>query len=141
MLRRPDHHWTREAEARRGAITVEFAIVAPLVFLVVFASVEFARVNMLLNSMENAAYEGARRAIIPGATVAHARAEAQEVLDAVGAVKPTIEVSPSPLASSTPDVTVKIKVSLGDNAWVLPGFTGALQIERSCTLSREQTSL
>lgn len=124
---------------RRGALTVEFALVAPLVFLVVFGAVEFARLNMLVNSMENAAYEGARRGIVPGATVAAVKAQAEQILQAVGAVSATVTVSPAVITNQTPYVTVTIQLPLNDNAWVSPRFTKNAILTRSCTLNRETT--
>src|SRR5690606_21432947 len=58
---------------RRGAALVEFALTAPLLFFILFASLEFARANMLRNTVEMAAYEGARRGIVPGATAEDVR--------------------------------------------------------------------
>ncbi len=123
--------------ARRGALTVEFALVAPLVFLVVFGAIEFARLNMLINTMENAAYEGARRGIVPGATVANVEAESEAILQAVGAVNAHVVVTPAVLTNQSPDVTVRISIPLDDNAWVAPRFTKSVVVTRSCTLNRE----
>jgi len=118
-------------------MTVEFALVAPLAFFITFSAVEFARLNMLVNSMENAAYEAARRGIIPGATTANCRAEATAMLQAVGAVNATVTVTPATITTTTPSVTVAISVPLNDNAWVLPRFTKNAVLVRSCTLNRE----
>jgi Flp pilus assembly protein TadG len=126
--------------ARRGALTVEFAIVAPVVFLVVFAAVEFARLNMLVNTMENAAYEGARRGIIPGATISNVENEAEAILKAVGAINADVTVTPAVITNATPEVTVDITIPLNDNAWVTPRFTKDAVLHRSCTLTRETTS-
>lgn len=125
---------------RSGAVTVEFALVAPLVLFIVFGSIEFARLNMLVNSMENAAYEAARRGIIPGATVANVKAEANSILQAVGAVNATVTVSPTTITNQTPQVTVTISIPLNDNAWVTPQFTQNKTLTRSCTLTRETTA-
>ncbi|MCA9052612.1 MAG: pilus assembly protein [Planctomycetaceae bacterium] len=127
------------SEHRLGAVTVEFALVAPMVFFIVFAAIEFARLNMLVNSMENACYEAARRGIIPGATVANVEAEANQILQAVGAVNSTVTVTPAVITNQTPEITVRISIPLNDNAWVTPNFTKNLVVGRSCTLTREIT--
>ncbi len=44
----------------RGAAMVEFAIIAPLLFLLVFGVIDFGRVFFLYNNLTNAAREGAR---------------------------------------------------------------------------------
>ena len=137
QIARPNR--SAERAGRRGAVTVEFALVAPMVFFLVFAAIEFARLNMLVNSMENAAYEAARRGIIPGASVANVEAEANQVLQAVGAVNATVTVTPAVITNQTPSVTVDISLPLNDNAWVTPHFTKNATVSRSCTLTRETT--
>lgn len=124
---------------RRGAVTVEFAIVAPVAFLIIFGSVEFARLNMILNSMENAAYEGARRGIIPGATETNVRDATTQILQAVGAVNATVTVTPTVITHQTPEITVSISIPLNDNAWISPHFTNNRTLTRSCRLTREVT--
>ena len=54
--------------ARRGATTVEVAMILPVLFLFIFASFEFSRLNMLKHLAGAAAYEGAREGIVIGAT-------------------------------------------------------------------------
>jgi hypothetical protein len=50
----------------RGQSLVEFAVVAPLLFLMVFGSFEFARFIFFYELLNNAAREGARYAIVHG---------------------------------------------------------------------------
>jgi Flp pilus assembly protein TadG len=140
MFKVSSRRTTHRRMPRRGVVTVEFAIVFPLVLMVVFGSVEFARLNMLVNSIENAAYEGARRGIVPGATAANSEAEAAQLLQAVGAVNATVTVAPAVITPLTSEVTVTVTLPLNDNAWVTPRFTKGRSIVRSCTLSRERTS-
>ena len=59
---------SRRARGRRGATLVEFAFVAPVFFLILLASIEFSRLNMMRHTAAHAAYEGARTALVPGAT-------------------------------------------------------------------------
>lgn len=44
----------------RGAAMVEFAIIAPLLFALIFGIIDFGRVFFLYNNLTNAAREGAR---------------------------------------------------------------------------------
>lgn len=57
-----------EPRERKGAAAVEFAIVAPLLFLLILGIIEFARIFMVVQIINNGAREGARKAILPGAT-------------------------------------------------------------------------
>jgi len=43
---------------------VEFALVLPILLIFVFGEFEFARVNMLRNTMENAAFEGGEAVLL-----------------------------------------------------------------------------
>ena len=56
---------------RFGAAAVEFAIVAPLFFLLVFGMVEFGRMVMIQQVLTNGSREGARKAVLDGATSSH----------------------------------------------------------------------
>lgn len=48
----------------RAAAMVEFAIVAPILFVLVFGIIDFGRVFFLYNNLTNAAREGARRGAV-----------------------------------------------------------------------------
>ena len=98
----------RSRTNRTAAVVVEFAICAPILFLFFFASLEFSRVNMIRQSVENAVYEGARRGIVPGATAANCRASAQAVLNSISAGGATINVTPTVITKDTPEVTVAV---------------------------------
>lgn len=123
---------------RTGVTTVEFAICAPILFLFTFASFEFSRVNSIRQSTENAAYEGCRRGIVPGATADDVRAAAQVVLDSVFARDAQIDVTPSVITEDTSQVTVNITVPLDENAWVLPRFFNGRDVTGTLTLARER---
>jgi Flp pilus assembly protein TadG len=124
--------------ARRGAFTVEFALTVPIVFIITLGFIELTRVVMLDNSSENAAYEGARAAIIPGGTASRAQAQANEILTAVGAQGSSVSVSPTVIDDSVKEVTVTVEVPLSSNIWVPTVFTNGLVVRHSCKLKREK---
>ncbi len=126
--------------ARRGAALVEFALVVPIVFILFFAAVEFSRVAMVRHTVDNAVYEAARAAIIPGGSVADALAEARRVLGSVGIASPSISVTPARIDRLTPDVTVRITVPMNANSYVPPQFFAGSLITREVTLRREGVS-
>lgn len=131
---RQRHVW----QLRAGAVVTEFAICAPLLFFFFFASLEFSRVNMIRQSVENAVYEGARRGIVPGATAENCRASAQAVLNSISASGATITVIPSVITKNTPQVTVQVTVPVNNNSWVIPVFFEGRNISGSMTLNRER---
>jgi len=123
---------------RTAAVVVEFAICAPILFLFFFASLEFSRVNMIRQSVENAVYEGARRGIVPGATAANCRASSQVVLNSISARDATITVTPSVITKDSPEVTVAVSVPVNSNSWVVPFFFKDRVISSRMTLRRER---
>ncbi len=122
---------------RRGATAVEFAIVAPIVFLLFFASFEFCRVAMIRHTADNAVYEGARRAIIPGGTAADARDQAALVLSSLGVNNVNITVTPATIDRDTPEVTVRVRIPLDSNSFVPNQFFAGQVIQRELTMRRE----
>jgi Flp pilus assembly protein TadG len=123
---------------RAAAVVTEFAICAPLLFFFFFAALEFSRVNMIRQSVENAVYEGARRGIVPGATAANCRTSAQAVLNGISANGATITVTPSTIVKDTPEVTVAVSVPVNNNSWVTPLFFAGRTITSQMTLRRER---
>lgn len=123
---------------RAGATIVEFALVLPLFFLFLFASFEFGWMNVLRHTADNAAYEAARCAMVPGATAAEATAKANALLKTIGARNAKVTVSPTTLTSSTDKITVTIDVPIKDNALVIPKFTGKKSIHATSTMRTER---
>lgn len=123
---------------RRGAVIVEFAICAPLFFLVVLALFEFSWLNVVRHTADNAAYEASRIAMVPGASAGEAIAEAQRIMGAVGTRGATVTVAPATILPETNEVTVRVVVPVDQNALLTPRFTGGRQIETSSTLRTER---
>jgi Flp pilus assembly protein TadG len=124
--------------SRHGAVVTEFAICAPLLFFFFFTALEFCRVNMIRQTIENAVYEGSRRGIVPGATANDCRNVAQAVLNTISTNGATVTVSPAVIVPDTPEVTVSITVPLNSNAWVTPVFFKGKSLSNSMTLRRER---
>ncbi|MBA4031551.1 MAG: transporter [Planctomyces sp.] len=129
-----------QSHLRRGALSVEMSLTIPVLFAIFFGSVEITRLNMLRHTIENAAYEGARQGIVPGATADSARAAALAALAAIDVRDAVVTVDPPVILASTPRVTVEIQVPVARNSWGTSSFVGLTELERSCTLSRESLS-
>jgi Flp pilus assembly protein TadG len=110
----------------------------PLLLLLFFAAFEFCRANMLRQTAENAAYEGARRAIVPGATADDARNFANAMLALLGTNGASVDVEPEVIEDETPEVTVTVTVPLNGNGFVAPLFLQGREIVSTMTLAREQ---
>jgi hypothetical protein len=124
-------------KTRAGATVVEFALVVPLVLMFAFAAIEVARVVMIRHSVDNAVYESARLAIVPGGTAADARNETQRLFTVIGITDFLVEVVPPVLAPETPDVTVRVTVPLDSNSYFPQQFFAGRTIRRELTMRRE----
>lgn len=125
---------------RRGAAVVEFAVVVPLFFLFMFAGLEFAVLGTIRSTSHNAAYEAARKLVIPGAVVADGIAEANRIMSVVGVDSLTVTVTPNVIEDTTQQVTVNIDIPYASNAIFVPYFTGSVILHSSVTLRTERYS-
>lgn len=123
---------------RAGATVVEFAIVAPIFFILLLGAFEFSRLNMIRNTASNAAYEAARLAMVPGATADEATAEAGRILSVLGTKNATITINPATLTELTDEISVDISIPFADNAFMLPYFVGNMTILAKSTLKTER---
>lgn len=123
---------------RRGAHSVEFAIVLPIMMLLFASGFEFARMNMLRHLAENASYEAARHIIVPGATVAEAEAKANAILSVMGVKGASLTVSPNPVLETTGTVSVKVTFPANKNLCMVPAFSKNLNFESETSLLTER---
>ncbi len=128
----------RKNQSRRGTTVVELAIVAPIIFLLLFCAIDFSRANSIRNTAENAAYEAARRAIVPGSTNLDAQTAANEILNILSIKNAAVSVTPSSITTATKQVSVTISIPLGDNLYASNQFLKCRTLTRTCTLTREQ---
>lgn len=132
FIRKSRHRVARQ-RTRRGATLVEFAIVVPVIFALFLGAIEMTRLNFIRHSASNAAYEGARKAIVPGSSNSDAQAEAMRLMTALGiANNVTVNV-----ANTTTATTVTVTVPVNQNSWGVARFSSGMTITQSCTLSRE----
>ena len=123
--------------ARRGAAAVEFALVASLFFFVLFGMLEMSRMNMIRQTANNAAYEGARKCVVPGATASEATSTVQRLLQSIGVTGYTVTMTPTVITSTTPEVTVQVSVPLNNNMWMTPLFMRDITVGATCRLTRD----
>jgi len=108
---------------RVGASTLEFAIVAPIIFLVVLALFQFASLMMSQNVLTNAAREGGRVASLPGTTSANTVILAVQDYLQRGGVNPssvTVNVTPASLSDvgSGDELHVSVSAPISGLAWI-----------------------
>jgi Flp pilus assembly protein TadG len=117
---------------------VEFAVVAPILFMFVFACIEFSRVNMIRNTIVNAAYEGARAGIVPGATASTATTRANTFLSGARISGATVTCNPATITSTTSTVAITVSVNVSNNLWLAPFYAKNMTISKTCTLTKEK---
>lgn len=130
---------------RRGAATVEMAMVAPFIILLVFGSIEFARMMMVRQAMTNAAREGCRHACL--ATTGNANDSISIVKDTLtgvvreSAVNDVVRASMSPAFTTPPaagtQMIMAVEVDCADVSWLPPVFYSGAKISVVASMARE----
>ncbi len=125
---------------RSGAAAVEFAVVAPVLFLLIFGMIEFGRMVMVQQVLTNASREGARIAVLDGATTSDVTTAVQNYLAGASVSGATITVTPNPPSSAGYGEPVTVTVSVGFNqvSWLpAPMFLGGRQLTATSVMRRE----
>jgi Flp pilus assembly protein TadG len=115
-----------------GALAVEVALTSIILFLFVLAGLEFGRMNMLRHTLNNAAYEGARKALVPKATDQEIRTAVEKMLRTVAANNPRILIH---RANGT--VTVQVELDASRQGWMVPLYFRSRTLRSSVTLAEE----
>jgi hypothetical protein len=126
---------------RRGAHTLEFALVLPLALLLFFASIEFGRLTLLKHLVDNASYEAARHVMVPGASVSEAEAKVNSILSVVGIKNAKIVVEPSEILESTDSVKVCVSIPAENNLWMVSKFSKGVNLSSETEMMTERGPL
>lgn len=132
---------TKRRNDRRGIATVEFAIVAPLLLMIVFGIIEFGRMVMVQQIMTNASREGARRAIIEDATSAEVVSLVSDYLADASVSGATVTIEPLDLSNVGfgDPVTVAVDVAFEDVSWAGSSwFLGGATFHASTVMQGER---
>ncbi|TWT86060.1 TadE/TadG family type IV pilus assembly protein [Neorhodopirellula pilleata] len=133
-----NHNSKQNRRKRLGATMVEFAVVTPILFTLLLAVFEFGWQVVIRHTADNAAYEAARKAIVPGGTAADAIEEANRVMGIVGARSFTVNVTPTVITEATRDIEVTVSGQYADNGIVAARFFNGLGFESRSKLLTER---
>ena len=127
---------------RQGVAAVEFALVAPLFFLMVFGMIEFGRAIMVQQIMTNASREGARMAVLdsPTPTASLVKNAITTYLLSAGISGATVTINPTEptTAGYGAPVTVKVTIPFRQVSWLpTPWFLGGKQLTATTVMRRE----
>jgi Flp pilus assembly pilin Flp len=132
--------YRRRRKNRRGAAVVEFAVVAPLFFLLVFGMIEYGRMVMVQQVLVNASREGARVGVLDNATAADVQERVNAYLTSANINGATITLDPADPGSapSGGSISVTVSVPFQQVSW-LPGplFLGGRQLTATTVMRRE----
>lgn len=129
----------------RGTVSVEMAMVAPVIFLMIFGSIEFGRMMMVRQALTNAARDGCRKAcLVTTRDSKDAELVAREALiaviqDATGNESLMVDVSPAFTQSPASGTAIKttVEIACADVSWLPPFFTADARIRCSASMNRE----
>jgi len=119
---------------------VEFAVVAPLFFLLILGMVEFGRMMMVQQVLTNASREGARIAVLDNTTTADVTNAVDSYLSSGTISGATITIIPDPpsTAGYGQPVTVTVSVPFDQVSWLpSPMFLGGNTLEATTVMRRE----
>ena len=125
---------------RRGAAAVEFALVAPLFLLMVMGMIEVGRAIMVQQILTNASREGARRAVLDGATDSEVTTFVNTYLTNASLPAATVtfpQGNPQDAGFGAP-VEVQVSIPFGQVSWVpSPMYLGGQNLTATTVMRRE----
>lgn len=122
----------------RGAMAVEFAIILPLVLLLLYGILEMGRIMMVQNMATSSAREGARTAILPGATNDAVTTRVTSVLSGAGLAYDSLATDPEDVSTVDGDNPITVTVAIDyDDYSLIPGFIEGLQLTGQVTMRKE----
>ena len=130
----------RRSDKYRGAAAVEFAVVAPVLFLLIFGMIDVGRALMVQNLLTNAARDGARTASLGGITAADVEAQVTSLLAGSHVPGASVTVTPNPLTSAAvgDPVNVNVQVPYASVSWLGSSFFfKGVTLESTIVMRRE----
>jgi len=127
---------------RLAAAAVEFAVVAPVFLLLVFGMIEYGRMVMVYQILTNASREGARAAVLDGATTSSVTTSVNGYLTDAFISGATVTVSPNPPSGAQygDPVTVTVSIPFTQVSWLpSPMYLGSRTLTSATAMRRETT--
>lgn len=121
----------------RAAAVVEFAVVLPLLLTILFGIIEYGWVFMVRQSLQTAAREGCRVAVLQSATDSAINTRVAQVMAPTGL---TYSVTLTHAVAGNPVETVEIAVPYNDVS-LMGGFFGThdYNLAGTCSMRKEGT--
>jgi Flp pilus assembly protein TadG len=129
----------RRRNSQRGVAAVEFAIVAPIFFMLVIGIIEVGRAIMVQQVLINASRVGARRAVMLTSTQEDVLDAVSEYTTNVGVSSVSTTVSPNPeAAEGGTAITVTSTVDFANVSWLpQPWFLDGKVLSSTSVMRKE----
>lgn len=136
----------RVRAARRGVLCAELAILLPFFLLILIGVLELGRAVMVRQELVNAAREGARRAIVPGAINAVVTGTVENYLDSTSLrdAATTVEILGSDGSAAEvaalprhAPIRVRVTVPFQDVQWGVGGFVIGADLHADVVMRKE----
>jgi hypothetical protein len=124
---------------RRGAATAEAALCLPILVLLTLGVIEACDAMFARQALLVSAYEGARVAIVPGATAENVEAQIKKISDERKIIGTAFEINP-PNFKSRPSgtlITITVRAPAKDNCFFGMGFFSRSTLEASVSMMTE----
>ncbi len=115
---------------------------APVFFLMIFGMIEYGRMVMVQQVITNASREGARLAVLDGATYGEIEARVNDYLTSasIDTTSTVVEVLPDPPSSAAfgEPITVTVEVPFSEVSWLpSPMYLGGKTLTATTVMRRE----
>lgn len=128
----------RDSARARAAAVVEFAVVLPLLLTILFGIIEYGWVFMVRQTLQTAAREGARLAVLQTSTEPYANVtdRISQVMGPTGLTGYTVTMTHA--TSGNPIETIEVSVPYNDVS-LMGGFFGThnYDLAGSCSMRKE----
>jgi Flp pilus assembly protein TadG len=131
------HSCHRRRSRRRGTAVVEFAVVLPVLCVILFGIIEYGYVLLVQQTLTNAAREGCRIAVLQSTTEPYAVVDQRigEVMHAAGVTDYTVAKTHATLADPTESITIRVPY----DSVSITGFFGSrgFNLHGNCSMRKE----
>ncbi|TWU28337.1 TadE/TadG family type IV pilus assembly protein [Bythopirellula polymerisocia] len=129
----------RLGRKRRGTATVEFALIAPLFFMLVLGCIELSRGLMVQQVLTNASRVGVRNAVMLSGTQSSAVSAATNFANGASVGGIEVSVTPDPSDASAGDmISLTVSVPFANVSWVpAPKFLGGTTLTATSVMRKE----